>query len=70
MKCPRGFKMWAISCFEFESANGNLINFCHGTRKIDLQVLILNKFHVATACMLVLFQLTITITKTPFSNAL
>ena len=47
--------LWPISCFEFESANGNLINFCHGTRKIDLQVLIINIFHVATACMLVLF---------------
>lgn len=30
--------MWANTCYEFESMNGDLKKMFHGTKKIDIQV--------------------------------
>lgn len=33
--------LWAHSCFPFESANGDLLNFFHGSNGIEKQVCVL-----------------------------
>ena len=30
--------LWGISCFPFESANGDLLKFFHGTQAVEKQV--------------------------------
>ena len=30
--------LWAHSCFPFESANGDLLNFFHGSQAVEKQV--------------------------------